>query len=638
MKFANAALLACCLLSAGAWAQTAGLPDKAPDKQQDGGFTTPALESGNTPPQKVFKASTRLVVVDVVVTDKHGAPVQGLKREDFELMEGGHPQTLKVFEERKSQGIYTAAPTVKAEGGQATATNAGQENAGPALNVILFDALDTASSDQSFARSQVKKVIQQLPPGSRIAIFVLRNDLHMVQGFTTDTALLAAAMEKDKSALSGPWFNDPDMALLSQGADPAAGMGGSMGGAGSVAGLGSTLSGNSTPGQMGPTSYLGNVAQRDEEGLTSQLRTAKTFAALNAMARYLAVLPGRKNLLWLAGVFPFDLLPDTSNANPDPFRGTHTYNDALHDLAMQMESGHIAVYPIDVRGVADEGVFGAAGGGRPTLTTVSAATGAQLSQQEVMENIAHETGGRAIYNDNDIRGEIIETLNQGGNFYTLAYSPEDKNWNGKYRKIEVKTGLKDVHLFYRHGYIADDPDKPGQQVAPESVPKFSVAMLHGAPERAEVVMTVKASGTGQYVEEKDRKPQQLLDRQKPMFEYHLSGTTEVYAVSCTIDAKTVAFQKGADGKYTPHLALTFLAYDADGKVLNAVPGVFSLPLTAAQYKAVLQRGLTVTQQMDVPMGRAWLRVGVHDLQNDKVGATELPLVVTRANAQTAMAK
>ena len=202
----------------------------------------------------------------------------------------------------------------------------------------------------------------------------------------------------------------------------------------------------------------------------------------------------------------------------------------------------------------------------------------------------------------------------------------------------MKTGLKDVHLFYRHGYIADDPDKPGQQVAPESVPKFSVAMLHGAPERAEVVMTVKASGTGQYVEEKDRKPQQLLDRQKPMLEYHLSGTTEVYAVNCTIDANTVAFQKGADGKYTPHLALTFLAYDADGKVLNAVPGVFSLPLTAAQYKAVLQRGLTVTQQMDVPMGRAWLRVGVHDLQNDKVGATELPLVVTRANAQTAMAK
>ena len=537
----------------------------APVSGQDTGFAAPNLAPETSAPSKTFKTSTRLVVVDVVVTDKRGAPVHGLERGTFHIFEGGKEQPLKVFEERKSAGLFTAAgPRIAtASNGVVDASNAGQEAAGPALNVILFDALDTASSDQSFARAQVKKVIAELPPGSRIAIFVLRNDLHMVQGFTTDTAQLAAAMERDKSTLNGPWFNDPDTVLLSQGSDPAGT------GAGSVGGQGSALSGNTMGGLSAPTSFLGSTSQRDEEGLTSELRTAKTFAALNALAKYLSVLPGRKNLLWLAGVFPFDLLPDTSGAvTPDPFRGSVTYGGPMHDLAMQMEAGHIAVYPIDARGLADSSGMNAAGHGRPSLSSISAAAGAQLSQQSVMENIAHETGGRAIYNDNDIRGEIIQTLNQGGNFYTLVYSPADKNWNGKYRKIQVRSDAKDVQLFYRHGYLADDPDVPGSQVASESVPKFAVAMLRGAPERAEVGIDVQARATAKYVDQQDRKPVLSQDR-NAIFKVHLSGTTEIYAVGCTIDANTVTFAKNGDGKYLPHLALTFLAYDADGKVENA---------------------------------------------------------------------
>jgi VWFA-related protein len=600
-----ACLAACLLLTAGARAQQQPFnPDK--------GFTAPALDNGNAPPQKVFKASTRLVVVDVVVTDKRGGTVSGLRESDFHVLENGREQRLRSFEERRSDGIYTASPSFKSDGKLVQASNAGQENNSPALNVILFDALDTASSDQSFARAQVKKVIAQLPAGSRIALFVLRDDLHMVQGFTTDTVELAAAMERNKSTLSGPWFND----------DP------------------EDISGDTTPGQSAPRSYLGSTSQRDERGLTSQLRTAKTLMALKSLAAYLSALPGRKNLMWLAGTFPFDLLPDTTAGSgqnvPDAFRGTQTYGSVMYDLALQMEAGHIAVYPIDVRGLVAYG--GPDKGGVPNMLTMNAITGAEMSQHEVMENIALETGGRAIYDDNDLRGAIIQTLNQGGHFYTLAYSPEDKNWNGKYRRIDVTTAAKDVHLFYRHGYLADDPGKPGEQFTPESAPKFSVAMLRGAPERAEVVMTVKADATGRFVEEKDRKPVQLQEREKPIFATHLSGTTEVYALSCTIDAKTVTFQKGADGKYTPHLALTFLAYDADGKVLNAVPGLFNMPLTEAQYHAVLARGLTVNQQMEIPVGYAWLRVGVHDLPSDKVGATEMPLVIRRAPAQTAMAK
>ena len=52
-----------------------------------------------------------------------------------------------------------------------------------------------------------------------------------------------------------------------------------------------------------------------------------------------------------------------------------------------------------------------------------------------MDEIARQTGGHAFYNNNDVSGAINESLNEGNNYYTLAYSPADKNWNGKYRKI-----------------------------------------------------------------------------------------------------------------------------------------------------------------------------------------------------------
>jgi hypothetical protein len=111
----------------------------------------------------------------------------------------------------------------------------------------------------------------------------------------------------------------------------------------------------------------------------------------------------------------------------------------------------------------------------------------------------------------------------------------------------------------------------------------------------------------------------------------------MYALDCTVDVNTVMFTRTKDGKYAPSLAFTLLAYDADGKVLNAETGMFERPLSEAQYQAVLKNGLTVRQQMEVPLGRVYLRVGVHDLPKDKVGATEMPITVSTRTASTGTA-
>ena len=63
------------------------------------------------PPQSppVFRSSVNLVLVDVVVRDKNGAVVKGLKLEDFELLEDGMRQQIITF---ASEEIATNAAPV----------------------------------------------------------------------------------------------------------------------------------------------------------------------------------------------------------------------------------------------------------------------------------------------------------------------------------------------------------------------------------------------------------------------------------------------------------------------------------------------------------------------------------------------
>ena len=67
-----------------------------------------------------------------------------------------------------------------------------------------------------------------------------------------------------------------------------------------------------------------------------EARSQYTLDALTQLARALAVLPGRKNLIWISGGFPFDI---TSNA------------PQLQKVAALLAANRIAVYPVDARGV-----------------------------------------------------------------------------------------------------------------------------------------------------------------------------------------------------------------------------------------------------------------------------------------------
>lgn len=59
-------------------------------------------------PQTTLKVDVKLVNVYVTVTDNHGAPVAGLKKDNFTVFEDGRPQTISIFDKESALPLSIA--------------------------------------------------------------------------------------------------------------------------------------------------------------------------------------------------------------------------------------------------------------------------------------------------------------------------------------------------------------------------------------------------------------------------------------------------------------------------------------------------------------------------------------------------
>src|SRR5437773_7654121 len=93
------------------------------------GWVPARSQSQNQVPVPTIRVSTHLVLVDVVVTDKQGKPIPGLRPEDFEVEENGKVQKISTFvpaganlaaAEPLPPGIYSNKPQYRAPGGPIT--------------------------------------------------------------------------------------------------------------------------------------------------------------------------------------------------------------------------------------------------------------------------------------------------------------------------------------------------------------------------------------------------------------------------------------------------------------------------------------------------------------------------------------
>jgi VWFA-related protein len=155
----------------------------------------------NAQTSPVIQVDTRVVLVEVSVTDSKGSPVSNLTKDDFTILDDGKP---RVIDSITTNPDY---PQISAQPGQLHLPTAGAPS--PALtqatpqkaghsSAIIMDEANSWFPDAAQARENVKNVLDKLPPDERIALYVIvrRKGLVLLQDYTTDRAQLKASLAK----------------------------------------------------------------------------------------------------------------------------------------------------------------------------------------------------------------------------------------------------------------------------------------------------------------------------------------------------------------------------------------------------------------------------------------------------------
>ena len=570
-------------------------------------------------PTYTLHTGTNLVILDVVVSGADGRPARDLQAKDFVLTEDGKPQRILNFQPHvaPAPGNRESPPPPKLAPGLFTNFTLTHTD-GPA-NILLLDMLNTPLRDQSYARQQIQDYLNHASAGAQIAIFGLSDRLTILQGFTSDPALLKAALALKNAEKGSRLLNDP--------------LGGSGAGAGETDVSDALSNLGTTPDLL---EAVANAQQFEAESQTFQLqqRAQITLDALNELARYLTNIPGRKNLIWFSGSLPISILPNTTTGNG--FASMGSSEEEFRETTDLLTRSQVSLYPVDVRGLTNTGIFSAAATGAKYAhdPTNVGKDEAKFNSQTAGENstmlqAAHDTGGRAFINTNGLSEAVAQAIDDGSNYYTLAYSPANTKWDGRYRKLEVSLPGKTYTLSYRRGYYADNPNAP---ISPsrheESAPPASAAsksvitrsMVRGAPVPTQIVFTVRVRPSTGKAESEPAAGNEVAvanPEARPPFTR--------YAIDFALNSRDVSFSQ-ADGLAHGACEFVIFVYDADGTLVNRTGSTLHADLKPAAYADFLRHPLSYNQDISVPRkGDYFFRIAVHDLNSDRVGAVEVPL-------------
>ena len=221
----------------------------------------------------IVRVNTRLVEMDVVVHSK-GEAVTDLKQDDFTVLDNGKPQKIAAFSVVSSQTSRGKAIPLPPGAVSNRLNTDGKEPAG--ATIVLFDTLNTATSDQGYARQQLLKYLGTLKPGDHFALYNLSKVLRVVQDFTDDPDRLVQAARRYGMETSTDETADGLAADLLADAP-------------------------STGDPIADAMFVSSVKEMQDAAHVN--RAVITGKMLELIAKHLQGLPGRKTLVWLGSSF-----------------------------------------------------------------------------------------------------------------------------------------------------------------------------------------------------------------------------------------------------------------------------------------------------------------------------------------------
>lgn len=551
------------------------------------------------PPVPAISATTNEVLVDVVVRDKKGRPLRGLKPADFQIFEDGGPQKITAFRE------VHRGPAAENDRPGATKRQDQDQPAPGSLDAtkqirllsLVFDRLGI--DGRRLAKEAALEVLKtDAGPNTFFAVFSIDQSLKILQKFTGDVAALRSAVEKATSGTPSDFAND-NIGLRKAFAATSVAEG----------------AGDVSVGPRGPTTPVDGGAKANEqmnrmiqdmllmsENASREQQGRSSLFSLLAVVKDQYRFPGRKSVLFFA----------------EGLQVPNSMYEQFHSVISAANRANVTVYSVDARGVQVTGDNGAAESAlagaakssksqyrtRPnapnpvTLDQVLVFDRAQDSLranvQTTLAELAESTGGFLMANTNDLRPALKHIAEDMNTYYEISYSPPDSNYDGKFRKITVTLDKPDVHIQARNGYFSLPPLE-GQAVFPHEVPMLKAVAQRPLPRGVEY---------------------------KAAFLKFKAEPTQVQTVlTFDVPLKNITFVEDKEhNTYRTHVSLLVLLKDANGRVLKKYSRDVPFEGSLDKLAAFQQGHFIYTRPMILPLGRLMLETAVLDREGERVGA------------------
>ena len=350
-----------------------------------------------------------------------------------------------------------------------------------------------------------------------------------------------------------------------------------------------------------------DFVQSQHWGDADRFGTEQSLKILTAVARQLASIPGRKNLIWISEGFP---LADWSSLSDVVYGQAESTGKARERAepnsfylemmtAMREISDHnVAIYPVDALCLFNPFVNTSAQDS--TAVGFKALAGIHAREQ-AMDDIAKKTGGRAFYASNDLKSAIRLAVDDARATYTLGFYPDSVQLNGKFHALKVKSiGRSDVRLRYRQGYI----DSPETTTCENERRTMIQNALSSPLDANDIGLSVSI---------------------KPQPGSAENGTH----LLLTINSADLRFLE-TGGVRVAEADIVVVQKDERGTILDTIQQTARVELNAPRYEEVMQSGISFSSDLKIDSNTKILRIVVGDLHTNRLGSVS----ISRAELQT----
>jgi VWFA-related protein len=528
--------------------------------------------------QATFKLPVGVVVVNAAVTDKSGASVSDLTKEDFRVYDDGKPRKIQTLALESYRPVQTAKTMPKRAGTDEI------EEPGftrPRLISLIIDDIASNTDDQYLQVTEaVKKFIaNDMGPGDQIAIMSTSGTVQYP--FSDDRQLLLEEAAAVRQKLRwGPSMTSDCPSLTDLQAQR-------------------IYHNPDTPDEsltVAATEAINCLNLPD-------MKTARAYARMAALRHYQEAQYISRTLLITLRQYVRSLRHFDATKCIMLFSDGFIHDDVSYEIQDVVEEAlraGVVLNTVNVRGLWGLPFTFDRGQDADTLRVKQSMVTSDISAQEdPLVQMARETGGIYYHDNNDLHAGMQEISSRQDFYYVLTYSTPPQKADGSYHSIKLEVTRPDLKVSYRKGYYA-----PKEEVTFERRKKEDIVEAMQAPGNLNEI------------------PLDLS------YNYYQSDETSyVVDLVMNVDIRRLRFLE-EDSRHKNMISMIVAAFDESDHYIDGLDKSVDFRLTDENYSSLIRRGLTSKIEFKLPLGRYKIKAIVREAFQGKMGsvtkAIEIP--------------